>query len=92
MKHPHSSPTPWRTRLIRAFGLALIVGAGLATSVAISSASTQATTTTATTTTTPKSTTITTTTTTPKTTTSKPAPPSNSSLPTITGTAQDGAC
>jgi hypothetical protein len=57
---------------LRAFGLVFLVGAGLASSVAIGSASIEATTAATTTTT-------------------KTAAPSNTSLPTISGTAQDGA-
>jgi hypothetical protein len=68
-----------RRRLLQGFGLAFAVGVGLASSVAIGSASTQATTTASTST---KSSIVTTT---------KVVAPSNTSLPTISGTAQDGA-
>jgi hypothetical protein len=62
-------------RLLRAFGLAVLVGVGLASSVALGSASTgAATTSTAATTTTTKTV----------------APPANTSAPTISGTARDG--
>ena len=61
-----------------AFGLALAVGAGLATSVALGSTSMQS----ATTSTTP---------TTAATTTTSVAVPSNTTRPTITGTARDGS-
>lgn len=66
-----------RKRLLRAFGLAFAVGAGLASSVAIGSASTSTTTTS-------------TTTTSAKTTTTTVRPPANTAAPTISGTAKDG--
>jgi hypothetical protein len=73
-----NSRTPRMRRLLyRAFGLAFVIGAGLASSVAIGSASTS-------------STTTTTATTTVKTTTTTALPPANTTLPSISGMAKDG--
>jgi hypothetical protein len=71
---------PW---LLRAFGLAFVVGAGLASSVAIGSASTS-------TTTSAGSTAGSTTTTTTAKTTTQVLPPANAARPSISGTARDG--
>jgi hypothetical protein len=73
-----------RTRLARAFALAVVVGAGFAASVAVTSASTE--TTSASTTTGSTSTASTTT----KTQTTTEAAPANTSLPGISGKATDG--
>jgi large repetitive protein len=71
-------PTPRiRTRVLQAFGLAFVVGVGLASSVAIGSASTSAGSATTTGTTTTGTTTA--------------APPTNSSPPTLSGSATVGA-
>jgi hypothetical protein len=70
-------------RLLMFAGFACVVGAGLAASVALSSAATGGASTTGTTGTTTRSTTTTTTT--------KQQPPANTSQPTVSGAAQDGA-